>query len=476
MADDVRQMSEVQEGDVLAGKYRVERILGEGGMGIVVAATHIALEERVALKFMRAEATQREDGVERFLREARAAVKLKSAHVARVLDVGTLETGSPYIVMEYLEGSDLSEVLVQRGKLTLGEAVEYLLQACDAIAEAHSRGIIHRDLKPANLFVTQARDGTPLLKVLDFGISKMNVLGDRPESMTQSTAILGSPMYMSPEQMKSSRDVDPTTDIWSLGVILYEAVGGRVPFDEETIGALMAKVLTQSPPALQTLRGDLPEPFVAVVARCLEKEPRQRYASVAELARALVPFAITPVEERVARIEAMQGDMRGSSTPSLPQPFDRGSRSELGIAATQPLTASSWSASGEPPPKKRGVGKVVAFAVVVASLVMVGVVFGVRGLTTKPASTAVAPAASEVPSSATPAMPPSTAAAPPGADPSGATPAEAAERPPAAPSSASPAVTAVVAPRHVDRKPPPATGKPAPPRSDPVDPFGKSRQ
>jgi serine/threonine protein kinase len=472
IVDHDREMSEVQEGDVLAGKYRVERVLGEGGMGIVVAATHIALEERVALKFMRAEATQREDGVERFLREARAAVKLKSEHVARVLDVGTLETGSPYIVMEYLEGSDLSEVLIQRGKLTLGEAVEYLLQACDAIAEAHSRGIIHRDLKPANLFVTRARDGAPLLKVLDFGISKMNVLGDRPESMTQSTAILGSPMYMSPEQMKSSRDVSPTTDIWSLGIILYEAVGGRVPFDEQTIGALMAKVLTQHPPALQTLRGDLPEPFVAVVARCLEKEPTQRYASVAELARALVPFATTPVEDRVARIEAMQRDIRGSSTPSLPDSAERGSRGDLGIAATQPLTASSWSATGEPPAKRRGAGKVVA-VVAVASLLTGGVVFGAMHLSGKPAATTVAPVdpPPAPPPAATSAAPVSTAATP-----SATADTTPDNHPPATTPSAAPAVTGITAPRHPDHRPPPPTTKPGPPRPDPADPFGKSRQ
>jgi len=350
ITQDGAAMAEVKAGDLLAGKYRVERVLGEGGMGFVVAATHITLEERVALKFMRAEAMFREDGQQRFLREARAAVRLKSEHVARVLDVGTLEAGAPYIVMEYLEGADLSHVLGTRGGLPLAEVVDYVLQACDAIAEAHARGIIHRDLKPANIFVTRGRDGAPLIKVLDFGISKLNVLGDRPESMTSSATLLGSPVYMSPEQMKSSRDVDATADIWSLGIILYKAAGGRVPFDEQTMGALMAKVLTEPPPPLGLLRPDLPAGFVDVVGRCLEKEPGRRFTTIAALALALAPFGGAGTDERVARIVAMSrmGSERPSSgllpspqtspssTPHLPL-SSSGAVDQLAVAATQEL-------------------------------------------------------------------------------------------------------------------------------------------
>jgi len=469
MADDAGRMSEVQPGDILAGKYRVERVLGEGGMGIVVAATHLALEERVAIKFMRAGGAPGDDATQRFLREARAAVKLKSEHVARVSDVGTLETGSPYIVMEYLEGSDLSELLTQRGKLSLGEAVEFLLQACDAIAEAHSRGIIHRDLKPANLFITRARDGAPLLKVLDFGISKVNALGDRPESLTQSTAILGSPMYMSPEQMKSSRDVTPTTDIWSLGVILYEAVGGRVPFDEETMGALMAKVLTQSPPALHTLRGDLPEPFVAIVGRCLEKEPSLRFASVAELARALAPFASTPVEERVARIEALSRDAGGASGGSLvPQPGRSGG--ELGVAATLPLTASSWSATGAGAPKRGNAGR-IALAIGAFVVVAGAAGFGAWMVTHKPP---VATAPLEPPATIAPPSTSAPTAAPPPTGGTAPAPTDTATSAPSPTTSASPPPTPAVAlPRHTSHSQPPAAAKSAAP---PADPFGKSRQ
>ncbi|HEY3664483.1 MAG TPA: serine/threonine-protein kinase, partial [Polyangiaceae bacterium] len=212
---------EVREGDVLAGKFRIERVLGQGAMGVVVAATHIQLDERVALKFLLPEALANADAVARFAREARAAVKIKSEHVVRVSDVGTLESGSPYMVMEYLQGQDLSEWMTNHGTLNVSDAVEFLLQACEALAEAHALGIVHRDLKPANLFVTARRDGTPCIKVLDFGISKFTAPGSNL-NMTKTSTIMGSPLYMSPEQLSSTRTVDARTDIWALGVILFE--------------------------------------------------------------------------------------------------------------------------------------------------------------------------------------------------------------------------------------------------------------
>src|SRR5580704_996551 len=210
----------VRVGEVLAGKYRVEGILGAGGMGVVVAAHHLQLDERVALKFLLPEALANAEAVARFDREARAAVKIKSEHVARVIDVGKLENGSPYMGMEYLDGSDLSAWLQKRGSPPIPQVVDFVLQACEAIAEAHSLGIVHRDLKPANLFCIRRPDGGLCIKVLDFGISKMSMLGDL--HMTGTTAVFGSPAYMSPEQMHASKDVDGRTDVWSLGVILYE--------------------------------------------------------------------------------------------------------------------------------------------------------------------------------------------------------------------------------------------------------------
>src|ERR1041384_7316482 len=207
----------VQLGAVLAGRYRIERVLGQGGMGVVVQATHLQLHQSVAMKFLLPEVLANHQVVQRFLREAQAAVRLRSEHVARVIDVGSLETGAPYMVLEYLDGADLSTF--PRGQLSVGAIIDLVLQACEALAEAHSLGIVHRDIKPANFFITRATGGTPLLKLLDFGISKTPATGGQ---LTATQTVMGTPAYMSPEQMRSSRNVDHRSDIWSLGVVLYE--------------------------------------------------------------------------------------------------------------------------------------------------------------------------------------------------------------------------------------------------------------
>ena len=225
-AEPTLELSPVKLGEMLAGKYRVERVLGAGGMGVVVLARHVQLDQLVALKFLLAQSLTNPKVVARFEREARAVVKLKSEHVARVLDVGTMEAGAPYIVMEYLEGEDLSQTVERRGPLPVAEAVDYLLQACEALAEAHGMGIVHRDLKPGNLFLTRRVDGKSLVKVLDFGISKLE--GGREDlALTQPAEVVGSPKYMSPEQLRASRLADARSDIWSLGVILYELITDR---------------------------------------------------------------------------------------------------------------------------------------------------------------------------------------------------------------------------------------------------------
>jgi serine/threonine-protein kinase len=302
-------------GEVLAGKYRVDRILGLGGMGVVVAATHLQLDQRVALKFMLPQGLEHPVFVERFLREARAAVRLKSDHVARVLDVGTLPSGSPYMVMEYLEGSDLGALVEARGPMSPLAAVDCVLQACDAVAEAHSLGIVHRDLKPKNLFLTGRNDGRPLVKVLDFGISK-HAGASGELSLTRTHEIIGSPNYMSPEQLRSTKGVDARSDIWALGVILYELVTGRVPFVAESVTHLTAMVLTEEPPPIEQLRADVPPGLVRVIARCLEKDPSRRFGSIAELAAALEPFAPADTRDlaaRIARIGSTQSSLGGQA-------------------------------------------------------------------------------------------------------------------------------------------------------------------
>lgn len=308
----------IEPGQILAGKYRVERVIGEGGMGVVVAAYHLHLDEHVAIKFLLPEVVNNEEAVGRFAREARAAVKIKSEHVARVVDVGTLESGSPYMVMEYLQGADLAGQVSKDGALPIEAVVEYVLQACEALAEAHSIGIVHRDLKPANLFLTRRADGSPCIKVLDFGISKMTS-GAGSMSMTRTATVMGSPLYMSPEQMTSTRDVDARTDIWALGAILYELLSGRTPFNADTMPQLCAMILQQQPQPVRDFRPDIPDGLQQVVLRCLEKDPARRFPTVAELAQALLPFAPRRAHisiERVSRVMLAAG--LSSSVPILP--------------------------------------------------------------------------------------------------------------------------------------------------------------
>ncbi len=236
-------------GDVVGGKLRIERIVGRGGMGIVAIATHLALEQKVAIKVLHEQLAADPATVERFLREARTPMRLKSDHVCRVLDVGQLDGGAPYIVMELLEGSDLAALVKLRGALPIATAVDYVLQACVAVAEAHALGIVHRDLKPANLFVTRRVDGSPLVKVLDFGIAKVPSRGDNTQ-LTQTAAVMGSPGYMSPEQLRSAKDVDARTDVWALGAILYELVSARLPFPADSVTELAVKIAVDPPDPL----------------------------------------------------------------------------------------------------------------------------------------------------------------------------------------------------------------------------------
>ncbi len=332
----------VPTGTLLAGKYRVERVLGQGGMGIVLAATNEALQRRVAVKLLRGAAVDAK-ALGRFEREARAAARLRSEHVARVLDVGNLEDGRPYMVMEYLEGCDLGHVIDEGPVLSVGELVDYVLQACEAIAEAHSAGIIHRDLKPRNLFLSTSVDGRPLIKVLDFGISKIEDGAD-DFGLTRTTEIIGSPSYMSPEQLRASKDVDLRTDIWALGVILYELITKRVPFYATTLTELVAIVLMDPTPDVRTERPDVPEGLVLAIHRCLAKRREDRFSSIAELAQAIAPFgsgAMAGMAERITRVGQGSGrSLPPSDTGSGPQPaLPTASPAEAGVTRTVSVAA-----------------------------------------------------------------------------------------------------------------------------------------
>ncbi|MEZ4294332.1 MAG: serine/threonine-protein kinase [Polyangiaceae bacterium] len=394
----------IAEGDVLAGKYRVERVLGQGAMGLVVAATHLQLQQKVAIKFLTGRATR--EVVGRFLREARSAVKLRNEHVARVIDVGELEGGLPYMVMEYLSGQDLQQVSKAEGALSIHEAIGYVLQVCEAMAEAHSAGIIHRDLKPSNLFLTTSSDGSKMVKVLDFGISKET--GDTGEgeagmALTRTEAVLGSPLYMSIQQMRSSRDVDQRDDIYSIGAILYQLLTGRVPFEAQTFPELILKVASEEPPPPSSLRADIPAALEQAILRCLDKDRTRRFSNVGDLAAAIAPFALDEhigSAERALRTIDKAG---GPGSTTLSPAALRATRSSM--TGTTSRTASSWSAStgGDPrAARMKTIGLAILALVLGAGTVMALVVF-----MSKPSANA----GSGVPAGSSPgdtAAPPST--------------------------------------------------------------------
>ena len=361
--------SPVQEGDLLAGKYRVEKVLGFGGMGVVVSAFRTDLEQRVAVKFLGAAAAERPDAAERFRREARAAAKIRSEHVARVLDVGTLDNGLPYMVMEFLEGNDISEELRRVTRLPMPEAVDFILQATEALAEAHAAGVVHRDLKPGNLFLARRADGSRRVKVLDFGISKA-LTGSSVEelSLTKTAALIGSPLNMAPEQMRSAKDVDTRADIWSLGAMLYEMLTGEPPYTGESIPQLCAALLHDDPISLRQHRPEIPEGLELAVLRCLMKDRNNRFPNVFELGRALLPYAQADSRIHVERAErvlgvtdaTLSGMSPASSLPLISAPAMSVPVTPLAVtpaAVMQPIepTVNSWGQSGlKTAPRRRG--------------------------------------------------------------------------------------------------------------------------
>ncbi len=451
-----------EPGTLVAGKYRVAKAIASGGMGVVLEAEHEALGQRVAIKLLLPEAAAQPELVERFLREARAAARIQSDHVVRVFDIGTNDDGTPFMVMERLVGHDLGDEITRRGPLPVEEAVGYVLQALEGIVLAHELGIIHRDLKPSNLFLTE-RGGAPRVKVLDFGISKIAVENAPVNAaLTSTKSMLGSPGYMSPEQVRSTKSVDARTDVWALGVILYELLTGVPAFLGETLGDIFAKIREEDLPPIRALRPDVPAELEQVLIRCLRRDRAQRIPDARSLAAALEPFAsrgsarsgLTVSQGGSVRSPAAEAETMVATAPvDTPSPA---------IDRVGSETLATWS--GEHGGKGRGRAALLVAGVVLAGGGAAGLwAFLSRSSPTSSTSTSAA-AVSQV---AAPSLAPSQAiTAAPTVTPSEAPTASAA---PAASASAPSVVATSAAPRasarpRGDAPPPSPTGAhPAPP-------------
>ena len=462
-------------GDVLAGKYEVEHVLGQGGMGVVVAARHKQLDQRVALKFLLPEAMAHAQVVERFAREARAAARIMGEHVARVIDVGEMEGGIPYMVLEYLEGRDLGAALAADGPLPVGDAVRYVLETCEALAEAHAAGIVHRDLKPANLFIAKHPGQRDIVKVLDFGISKM--IEPANQALTQTATVLGTAFYMSPEQLTSPKTVDARSDVWALGVILYELTTGHVPFGGESVPEVIASILRNIPDAPSVHVPDYPAALEKAILRCLKTDREQRFANVAELAHAIAPLADVRDRVSVEMIGRVLGvtivdgpepptsvDAAGPThrppaarTAALPAPST--TRATADPPAAAPAVATSLALTNTPPPEvpaKKGVPTWMIAGVALVVLGGGGAAVVASRTPTSPTGGVVQvpePSADPLPSASVAPL----ATAPSAAQPEPSTPASATEAPaPIASAAASAALRAPATHTSTHKKPPPA--------------------
>lgn len=439
------------QGSVIAGKYRVDHVLGEGGMGMVVAATHLGLGTRVALKFLHAALANNPDVVERFAREARASAQLRGEHVCRVSDVGQFEDGTPYMVMELLDGQDLASVLRTHGPLPANLVSDYVLQACLAIGEAHQLGIVHRDLKPGNIFLSVRTDGTPLVKVLDFGVAKAPQEGNF--SLTQTATVIGSPGYMSPEQLRSSKEADARSDIWSLGVTIYELVAGRQPWVASSITELTLRIAMDPLPPLPPT---VPPGLAAVIETCMQKDPASRYPDISALAAALAPFASHGGHDLAGGVSRV---LRGSAPAFVPAQHAFGSAPTVastgGTSTPTTLRGASGVITPVPGRRSRKLAVMIGAAAGVGAAIMVVILTARGGGQADPAhASSTAPMVAPVP------VAPSTPAAP-------ATPTPAATTPTPAtmptPTAMTPALPTPAAPTpSVTPPPPPPVKKPVP--------------
>lgn len=395
-------------GEEIADRYVVERAIAEGGMGLVFAARHRDLDELVAIKFLKPEFARQSEIIGRFAREAKASTKIKSEYVAKVLDVGVSQTRGPYIVMEYLEGEDLSDRLAREGRLPYERAVELILQACEALAAAHALNIIHRDIKPENLFLVKNESDVPTLKLLDFGVSKTALTGKifgNDISVAKTQSLLGTPLYMSPEQLRGKFDIEPSAEVWSIGAVLYELITGEAPFTGTSVTEVCASVLETVPRSPSERVPGVPIELTAVIMKCLEKQAANRYHTVAELAVALQPFgpkrARMCVERAIAAAKAanqVSQTLQSHASLAPPSGAPSSTRTPSPVAMMPPVASL-------PPPQSKMKQIIIAGGVVVL-LAVAGASFAMRSGSKAPES---APAAAIPPTptmNATPAATP----------------------------------------------------------------------
>lgn len=333
-------------GEVVMDRYRVERMVGSGGMAHVLAAKHVQLGTDVAIKVLDPTLVNDLDAKERFAREAKAMAALSSKHSVRVYDVGHLASGLPFMVMELLIGHDLGQELKKRGMLPIEEACEYIDQACQALVEAHAAGIIHRDLKPQNLFLTKVK-GQPMIRVLDFGIAR-SVGTAKLETITRMGDLIGTLHYMSPEQIRDSKAVEPRSDLWSLGACFYKLITGHPPFSHQGEAPLMSAILTVPPKPISDYRDDVPAVLSNLILRCLKKDPNERYPSAQDLRNALAGIReLLSADDFQAKTEILKKpagqEPRAAFGETLASageaPKDTGRRKPM--QATMPLAQSS---------------------------------------------------------------------------------------------------------------------------------------